>query len=154
MPESDPGRRRRHLLVLAFVVLVINFPMLHSWWLDGRLAASGVESNATVLNTDASGSDDDPDRWVSFRFTEEVDPGQEPWIALVDERTWTGLEVGDDLPVRVVPGTPQAFEVEGQRHSRSGVVTTLAADAVLALGAYLFWRTRLRGHRDRVTMDP
>jgi hypothetical protein len=144
MASSDPGRRRRNVLLLAFVVFLVNFPVVQGWWLDRQVASDGVETTATVVGLDRNGSGAEADHFVSFRFSEDVDPEQEPWLALVDGETWSALEIGGDVPVRVVPGSPAAHEVEGQVESRVGVVATLVADVVIGLVALLLWRRRPR----------
>lgn len=144
MASSDPGRRRRNALLLAFVVFMVNFPVVQGWWLDRQVVADGIETTATVLGLDRNGSGAEADHFVSFRFSEDVDPEQEPWLALVEADTWDGLAVDGDLAVRVVPESPAAHEVEGQVHSRVGLVTTLIVDVVLGLIALLMWRRSRR----------
>ena len=146
MPSPDPGRRRRNVLLLAFVVFMVNFPVIQGWWHDRQVASDGVETSASVVGLDRNGSGADADHFVSFRFPEDVDPEQEPWLALVGADTWDTLETGGEVAVRVVPGSPAAHEVEGQVHGRAGLVTTLVADLVIGLVALLLWR-RGRGRR-------
>lgn len=139
MPSTS-SRRRSSMLLIGVVLLMVNFPVVHSWWLDRQLATDGVETTATVVGVDSVASDEDGRRFVSVRFDEEIDPAQEAWPAVVEAAVADGLSEGDEIPVRVVPEGPRAFEVEGQVHSRTGLYTTLAADAVIAAIGWLLWR--------------
>ncbi|WP_244930732.1 hypothetical protein [Nocardioides sp. W7] len=146
-PVPRPDQPRRPLaLVLAVVVLVlVNLPLAHSTWLERQVERSGVEVQAEV----ADDTVEDGRSLVAFVLPEEV--GGE---RLADhERGWT-VEVTDEvreaavdageLTVRVLPGNPSAYSVEGQVRGSGALVVTAVADALLLLVGLLLWRFRRR----------
>lgn len=142
--------KRNSLLLLLFLAVVVNLPLLHSTWTDSRVEANGVDVTATVTDqTDQDGA------WVSFTFPEDIDPDQKTWHAEVDQETYDEAQRTGELQVRVLEDDPAAFHVEGQAESSIVLVFTLVADLILLLVFVLLWRSsgRLRGQLRAIALE-
>ncbi|WP_243058358.1 hypothetical protein [Nocardioides sp. SR21] len=142
--------KRNSLLLLVFLAVVVNLPLLHSTWTDSRVQADGVDVTATV--TDGSTQDGS---WVTFRFPEDIDPDQQSWHAEVDQETYDEAQRTGELQVRVLEDDPAAFRVDGQVESSIVLVFTLVADLILLLVFVLLWRSsgRLRGQLQAIALQ-
>ncbi|WP_372728749.1 hypothetical protein [Nocardioides sp.] len=133
------------LLLVALLVLMINLPLVHSTWLDWRVDRAGVEVEAEVTGVGVLPPESDPHYVVAFRFPAEVDPDRTIWNTEVDRATYDEAVAEDVVQVRVLPGRPAAYEVEGQVPAgRVGLVVTVLADLALLAVGVLFWRFRGR----------
>lgn len=142
--------KRNSLLLLVFLAVVVNLPLLHSTWTDSRIEANGVDVTATVV--DESSRDGN---WLAFTLPESVDPDQVTWHVEVEQETYDEAERTGELQVRVLEDDPAAFRVEGQVDSTIVVVFTLVADLVLLLVFVLLWRSsgRLRGQLQAIALE-
>lgn len=129
----EPRRRSRVLLVLVLVVMV-NLPAAHSTWQRWRVERSGVETTATVVQTEQR----DGGYWLSFEYPPDVDLGDLDggvaggrWPAEVDRETWEGARESGTVEVRYLEGRVSAYQVDGQQHHWAGLVTTGIIDAIL-----------------------
>lgn len=126
---------------------LVNLPLVHSTWLDHRVASSGVEVTAQVTRT----SEDDGLYAVEFAYGTDVDPdGSEPSYAARLDRAAYDTAVGAGVVrVRVLRDRPSAYEVHGQVTGHVALLVTGATDALLLLVAALFWATRRTTGADR-----
>lgn len=134
------SRRGRALMVLALLTLIINLPLVTSLATERQVRRHGVDVSAHVVRTWTVDSGADRAFWVSFTLPERVDPGQTEYAAQVVPDVYAGARDGA-LAVRVLPDRPSAHLVDGRVPHRTGLWLTLAADALLALGALLLWRS-------------
>jgi hypothetical protein len=136
-------RTVRTWLLLLLLAVVVNLPLVHSTWTDARVEGAGADVTAQVTGHRESGSD----HWVSFMFSEEVDPEQRTWTAEVDEDTYDDAVASGEIGVRVVEDDPAAYRVDGEVESNAVLFATIVADIVLLIAFLLFWRFRGRlGH--------
>ena len=142
--------KRNSLLLLLFLAVVVNLPLLHSTWTDSRVQSNGVDVTATV--TDASSADG---HWLSFQYSEDVDPDQQTWHVQVDQETYDEAQRTGQLQVRVLEDDPGAFRADGQVESSIVLVFTLVADLILLLLLMLIWRSsgRLRGQLRAIALE-
>ncbi|HQR28093.1 MAG TPA: hypothetical protein PLP61_13725 [Nocardioides sp.] len=134
------SRRGRALMVLALLTLIINLPLVTSLATERQVRRNGVDVSAQVVRTWTVDSGADRTFWVSFTLPERLDPGQTEYAAQVVPDVYAGARDGA-LAVRVLPDRPSAHLVDGRVAHRTGLWLTLAADALLALGALLLWRS-------------
>jgi hypothetical protein len=138
-------RRAKNVAVLAFVVVLVNLPLVLSTWTNSRVESAGTDVTATVTAARNLGTEGEPRWWLSYRFPEDVDPEQGTWAAEVDRGTWAAAERSGVITVRVLEGEPSRHTASGEVRSYAGLWTTLVADAVLLLFILLLWRRRGRG---------
>lgn len=136
------NNRRSALVLVVFAAVVINLPMAHSAWYAWRLDRDGVQTEATVVDTQRVPPDGDGKYVVEFRFDRVLDPGQRVWFAQVDAATYDAAEADDRIGARVLPSRPATHEVDGQQQSSLPWVITLLGDVMLLAIALLYWRTR------------
>lgn len=140
--------RRRFLLLVAFVAVVINLPVLHGSWTQSRIERNAIRVDATVTDTATLPPEDDPKYILEFTLPRDVDPEQRAWSAQVDRATFEDAAAVESVGVRVLPDDPAAYEVDGQVSSRLGLLITLFADLVLVGMVALMWRPGLRRTTD------
>jgi hypothetical protein len=121
------SRRRAAWLVLLLAV-VVNLPLLHSWYQDQKVASSGKDVTATVVDDRVVSGDE---YWISFTFPEDVDPDQKDWQAQVSEEAYDDAVASGEITVRVVEDDPSAYRVEGAVQSSVPLVITAIADVIL-----------------------
>ncbi|MEO9322387.1 hypothetical protein ABFT23_02800 [Nocardioides sp. C4-1] len=147
-----PGRaartRRRALALVVLLVVVVNLPFAHGWWVGRSIEADGVEVTATVTATRDSGGG-----LVEFRYDRDVDPEQRTWTAAVDGPGFERAVDDETIRVRVVPGRPERYEVVGESGSGVLVVLTVVADVFLLLALALIWRRRPAGGLRLVALE-
>ncbi|HEU5038347.1 MAG TPA: hypothetical protein VFT70_15165 [Nocardioides sp.] len=129
--------RRRAALLVVLLAVVINLPLLHSWYQQQRVRTSGTDVTATVVDNRVLNGDE---YWISFRFPEGVDPDQKARQAEVDEEAYDDAVASGQITVRVLEGDPSAYRAEGAVDSLVPLVVTLVADGILLLIALLLWR--------------
>jgi hypothetical protein len=134
------SRRSKGTLLVVLLVLMINFPILHSTWTSWRVDNSGTDVTVPVTQHDVLTPEDDPHYMLAFRFPQDIDRDQSTWTAEVEKSAYDEAVASGDVDVRVLEGNPAAYEVEGEVRSWLGLVTTLVADAILVLVALLLWR--------------
>lgn len=131
-----PSRRRAAFLVVLLAV-VVNLPLVHSWYQDQRIASSGADVTATVVDDRVLAGDE---FWLSFTFPEDVDPDQRTWQAQVSEEAYDDAVASGEITVRVVEDDPSAYRAEGTVDSYVPLVITLVADLILVLVVLLLLR--------------
>jgi len=141
-------RRAKTILLVVLLVLVINLPAVHSTWINWRVGANGKDVTVPLTQHDVLTPEDDPHYLVAFRFPEEIDPDRATWTAEVHKTAYDDAVAAGTVEVRVLEDNPAAYEVEGEVRSWLGLITTIAADAMLALVLLLLWRF---GRRSRPT---
>ena len=142
--------KRNSLLLLLFLAIVVNLPLLHSTWTDSRVENNGVDVTATVTDSSAANG-----HWLSFQFPEDVDPDQKTWHVEVDQETYDEADRTGQLQVRVLEDDPAAFHADGEVESSIVLVFTLIADVILLLLLLLIWRSsgRLRGQLQAIALE-
>ncbi|GCD90123.1 hypothetical protein [Nocardioides sp. LS1] len=130
-------------LLIALVAVMINLPLVHSSITSWRVDRSGVDVTATVVDAETVAGES-PQYFVKFHFSKDVDPDQTLWSADVEKATYDDASASKQVAVRVLPGNPAAFEVDGQAHSSLGLVVTIVADLALLGMVLLAWRFRGR----------
>lgn len=134
--------RPKAVLLVLLLVLLINLPIAHSSWTRWRVERSGTDVTAPVVGHDVLGSGDDPQYYVSFRFSRSIDPDQNAWAVEVDKATYDDAVADRTLAVRVLPDHPAAYTVDGQVTRSLGLVITLFADLAVVILIALAWRFR------------
>jgi len=134
--------RRGALVLVLLAAVVINLPIVHSSWYAWRLDRDGVETEATVVDTQRVPPDDGDKFVVEFRFDRALDPGQEVWFAQVDEAAYAAARSDETIGARVLPDRPGTFEVDGQQQSSLPWIITVLGDVMLLGVALLYWRGR------------
>ena len=129
--------RRRAALVVVLLAVVINLPLLHSWYQDQKVRTSGTDVTATLVDDRVVNGDE---YWVSFRFPESVDPDQKAWTAEVSEEAYDDAVASGEITVRVDEGNPSAYRAEGAVDSNVPLVITAIADVILLLIVLLLLR--------------
>ena len=130
---------------MALLVLLVNLPVLVLLVDSVRLAASGREVSAEVVETGRSESEDS--YLVAFRLGEDDFPDladdERVWPVAVDAEAWQRAQDQERVDVRVLPSRPEVHRVEGEVRSWAGVLGALAMNVVLAGVGVLWWRTRV-----------
>lgn len=130
--------RNRGAWVVLLLLLVVNLPFLHGAWVGRDVDRNGVDVTATVTATRSSGDGG----LVDFRYDRRIDPDQETWTAALGEDAYAAAVATDTLQVRVVPGSPNRYEVVGEQGAGVLVVLTVVADVFLVLALVLLLRRR------------
>ncbi|MGI8523410.1 MAG: hypothetical protein ACR2K3_08905 [Nocardioides sp.] len=136
----------RRVILLTLAALVINLPFVHSSYQTHRVTTDGRRVTATVTsgNQLASGY------FVAFRYPSDIDPDQRLWTAQVDRTTYDDSRVTRTIGVRVRPGHPAAYRVDGQIVSQAPLILTLAGDVLLLLLGLAMFRFGGRWRRPRL----
>ena len=134
--------RPKAVLLVLLLVTMINLPIVHSTWTRWKVERSGTDVTAPVVGNDVLGSAGDPEYYVSFRLSREIDPDQHAWPVQLDKASYDEAVASRTLDVRVLPDQPSAYTVDGQVTSRLGLVITLLADLALLVMVALAWRFR------------
>ena len=134
--------RPKAVLLVLLLVTMINLPIVHSTWTRWKVESSGTDVTAPVVGHDVLGSADDPEYYVSFRLSREIDPDQHAWPVQLDKASYDEAVASRTLDVRVLPDQPSAYSVDGQVTGRLGLVITLLADLALLVMVALAWRFR------------
>jgi hypothetical protein len=137
------SRRAKSLLLLVLVAVLVNLPAAHSTWTSWRVDREGVDVSAVVTDTEKVAGDDA--YLVEFQMPAEIDPGEQLWVAQVEQATYDEAVARERVTVRVLEDQPSAYTVRGQVSSRVGIVVMVLVDVLLLLGALLLWRSRGRG---------
>lgn len=146
-PVGGLRRRGPRWWAVGLLVVVVNLPVAHSWWTSGRLDAEGERVEVTVVESAELPPEDDPRRWVAFRYPEPVDPDQRAWPVELERGAWEAAVARGTLDVRVLPGNPAAYDVPGEVARRLGLVVTFGANAIVVVVLLAAWRLR-RGRLD------
>jgi hypothetical protein len=144
--------RRRAALLVVLLAVVINLPLVHSWYQDRQVTSSGADVTATVVGHRVINGGE---HWISFTFPEKVDPDQKSWTAEVSEQAYDDAVASGEITVRVLEDDPSAYRAEGAVESPVPLVVTLVADAILVLVALLVWRYggRMRAQLRAVALE-
>lgn len=144
---------RSSWVLIAVVIALVNLPLVHSTWTRSSVERSGVEVAAEVTEARNLGSAETPSWWLSYRLPKAIDPEQAIWSAEVDAAAYEKAEEVGTVPVRVIEGKPATAIVEGEVRSSTGLIGTLAANAVLLVMLFLLWHFRGRGRREVETVE-
>lgn len=125
--------------LVAFLVLVINFPVVHGAYLRWQVGRSGEEVVAQVTDTRTVGGEFLVQFTVPAGGSREAVEGA---IAQVDEPTYDVARRTQELQVRVLPDNGAVFTLEGQVVGRLGLLVTLLADLFLLALVMLMIRFR------------
>ena len=132
-------RRSLTWLLVAFLVFIINFPLVHATVLGWQLDRSGIEVVAEVSEARQVGEE------FLVQFTVPGDGRRDEFegaVAHVDEATYDEVRSTGHITVTVLPDNGGVFEAEGQVPSRLGLVVTLLADLFLLAMVVLMVRFR------------
>lgn len=143
---------RSSWVLIAVLIVLVNMPLVQSTWTRWSVERSGDDVRAEVTEARNLGSADSPSWWLSYRLPESVDPEQATWSAEVDAAAYEEAEQSGTVPVRVIEGRPASAIVEGEVRSRTGLIGTLVADALLLAMVLLLRRSRGRGRREVETV--
>ena len=135
----SPARKWLTVALIAFVAMVINFPLAHSTYLRWQLDRSGVDVVAEVTEARKAGDE------FLVQFTVPADgrrPAFKGAVARVDEDTFEVARDTRTIDVRVLPDNGGVFEAEGQVPSRVGLLITGLADLFLVAIVVLMVRFR------------
>lgn len=136
------GAGAKALLIVVLLVM-INFPVLHSDWIERRIAQDGADVVAAVTDERVLSPDtDDAQYFLFFELPATVDPDRSTWDARVDAATYDEAVRTGELAVRVLPDDPAAYAVEGQQRGSFGLWMTLFADLILLAVVVLMIRYR------------
>jgi hypothetical protein len=141
---------RTRIFVVLILVVVINLPLVGSTIQGWQVDSSGKDVVASLTKYETLGPDDDPVYWLAFEYDTSVDPKQQTWIAQVDRAAYEQATSTRQVEVRVLPGHPSAYRVEGQVHGKVGLVVTLLADLALVGFVLLGRRYGRRRHKAAV----
>lgn len=130
------SRRTKNLLLLVLVAAMINLPLIHSTWQDHR-----IESDGTVVRAEVTDDRVVEDQYfVEFTIPAEGERDEVVGVAQVTEDAYDRAVSTREIEVRLLPGDPALYNVEGQVTSRVGLAITLLADLFLALMVLLLVR--------------
>lgn len=130
--------KQRGVLVVLVLLAVVNLPFAHGAWVGRQIDRDGVEVTATVTQAQESGDGG----LVEFVFDPDVDPDQTAWQAALDADAFEQAVQDETVEVRVVPGSPNRYEVAGEIGAGLLVVLTVFADVVLLIALVLMMRRR------------
>ena len=88
--------------------------------------------------------------WLAFEYDKSVDPKQQTWVAQVDRASYERATSTRQVEVRMLPGHPSAYRVDGQVHGKVGLLITLLAD--LALLGFVLLGRRYGGKRHKTAV--
>jgi hypothetical protein len=141
-------RQRKTWLLLVVLALMINLPLLHSWYLGWRVDQAGTDVTATVVESDSCAPEGDR-LLLPLRVPAEADWGNRNGLCPQVERATYDAAVADgEVTVRVLEGRPGAYSIDGEVDSYVLLVGTLVIDLFLVAMAFL---ARGRG-RPRTTV--
>ncbi|HET7196412.1 MAG TPA: hypothetical protein VFI99_15610, partial [Nocardioides sp.] len=118
------SRRTNRILMVVVLVAFINLPVLHSTWTRWQVQRNGTDTVAQVVDTRVLGDEADPNYWLVFRFSEDIDPQQLPWSAQVEREVFQEADAEGSVDVRVLESRPAAHIVEGQIRNPLGWIIT------------------------------
>ncbi|WP_203337796.1 hypothetical protein [Nocardioides limicola] len=132
------------LLGVGLLLLVINLPLGHAWWVERRLDREGVDVVATV--TQAREVPPTGRLFIEYALPGDFLADGEPrlWVAEVDERTFEVARDSEMVRVTVLPGDRTVHRVVGRVVQRFGLWITVAADVMLVGVLVLWWFARRR----------
>jgi hypothetical protein len=130
----------RRVAVLAVVLFLVNLPFVHETLIERRVQRYGEDTTATVVEARRVGQG----TYLDVRLPDPPPgtPADSTVPVRVDRATWDAARRSRTVPVRVVPGDPGSFRVEGQVGNRLFAVMALGADALAVLAAVVWWRRR------------
>lgn len=132
-------RRRKTWLLVALLALMVNLPLLNSWYLAWRVDAAGTDVTATVVESDTCAPDGDR-LLLPLRVPEEAGWGQRDGLCpRVDRAAYDAAVAAGETTVRVLEDRPGAYAIEGEVDSHLLLVGTLVID-VLLVGTVLLAR--------------
>jgi len=132
--------RRGGILLVLFLALVINLPIVHGAWSDWRLDRDGIDVTATLVDHGTVSQGDDPKYFLDFRYSDDVDPEGRQWSVGVSRAAYDDAVAREQVEVRVLPDAPATFRVEGQQTSGLVLGLTVFADLILLGLLVLTWR--------------
>lgn len=136
MSRRRDGVRWGRVVLVVFVLLVINVPYALHEWEQHRVATSGEQVTATVVEVTPDGDVAN----VAVKFPASIDPKQPVHTARVDAAAAREAERTKQIGARVLKGHPSVFHLDGQVRSNAALVVTVVADVLVALMLTLSWR--------------
>jgi hypothetical protein len=139
-------RRGVWVLAIAFVALLINLPVAHSWWMSNRLDKDGVIETARVVDAQAlpKGSDDPQRFFITYTLPESADPDGREFTAEIDRETFEVADASKEIEVLYLEDQPSANRVQGSLTSNIGYWLAGFADLGLIAAMLLALRFGLR----------
>ena len=129
-------RRTKNVVLVGLVAAMINLPLIHSAWQNYRIDTSGIEVSAQVTDH----REIDRQYFVEFEVPADGDREKTTGLGRVDEDTYDEAVSTGQIDVRLLPDNPAIYNVEGEVHSRVGLVITILADLFLAIMVLLLVR--------------
>ena len=140
--------------MILVLVVFINLPAAHSTWQRWKVERSGVETTATVVQTEQR----DGGYWLSFQYPPGTDLGDVEggrWPAHRDRATWEEARSSGEIGERYLEDRVSAYEVDGPQvplggagHDQGSCDLILLAIVLLAPlpspGAAARWDARWR----------
>jgi len=136
MSREREGIRWGRIILIAAVLLIINVPYALYQWRLHQVATSGDKVTATVVGVSRPADDMD----VAFRLPASVDKEQKVRTVRLHREVAEEAARTRELEVRVQPGNPDLFHVEGQVRSWGGLILIMVADALVAMMLLIAWR--------------
>ena len=122
------------------MAFIVNFPIVHETYVTARVAHSGREVTATLLDARRIGGHG----FVDYRLPRSADPTHTTFTARVDDDTYERAQESHELAVRVVPGHPGDNRPDGQVTDATFTVVAALGDVVLIAIAMIWWRRHRR----------
>jgi hypothetical protein len=144
--QRRDGFRWGRVVLVVVALLIINVPYALHTLAQHRVASDGVLVQATVVSVAQAGDD----MIVTFRLPKSVDPDQAKRLARVHDDVGVEAARSKEADVRVLAGHPGSFHLVGQINSRSPLILTLVADALIGLMLLLSWRLGGRLRRPKL----
>jgi hypothetical protein len=132
-------------LFVGLVAVMINLPVVHSWWQDNQIESDGVDVTAEV--TDDRETDDA--YFIAFTIPAEGEREEVEGSVQVEQGTYEEAVRTQEIEVRILPDDPTAYAVDGQITSRAGLFLALIADVFLVVMVLFVVRS---GSRRRPTL--
>jgi hypothetical protein len=131
-------RQRKTWLLLAVLALMVNLPLLHSWYLGWRVEQVGTDVTATVVQEETSCVAEGDRFLLPLRVPPAAGWGQQNGLCpRVDRETYDAAIADGQVTVRVIEDRPGAYAIDGEVGSPVLLLGTLAIDALLVLMVFL-----------------
>lgn len=137
----------RTYLLVAFLLLFINFPLAQSTWTRWQVERNGEPTAATLVEHEVLGSAEDPRYWVSYRVSPPMDDEQAPLVRRVDKSSYDKAVETGQVSVLVRDDNVATSRAEGQVAGRAGLLVALALNLLLLAYAGVLWRFGSRWRR-------
>ncbi|MFC5176230.1 hypothetical protein [Nocardioides taihuensis] len=131
-------RQRKTWLLLAVLALMVNLPLLHSWYLGWRVEQSGTDVTATVVQEETSCVAEGDRLLLPLRVPPAAGWGEQNGLCpRVDRETYDAAIADGQVTVRVLEDRPGAYAIDGEVGSPVLLIGTLVIDVFLVLMVFL-----------------